>query len=516
LPRAVAGPLLAAGLLAAAMPGMAPSPCGLLVLPGLAVQCALLRRERPLWTAYWLGAVFVLAFSCSLRHVLLPGWLAIGAVGGLYFALAAWLSARLSPLFGPLAFGLALAASNWLRANMPEIPYPHGQPCHALYLWPALLGSVRWGGEALANLLLGTLVAAAVDVGRGWRLGVPPFRRASRTFALALLAAAVADVIPPPAAPLQPAVTVDVLAVEPGLHPLDAVADVGSAQAFEQRYREIIASRLVQPTLTVAGAEAKSPPDLVLWPESSLWRRALATSPVFAELHDLELHEETRLCFGGSLLGSLRRDLPVAVLVDARGNYIGHHEKQCLVPAGEFLPFVHLLPDALTAPLLDFIASAMGQPPNAVAGSVRPPLQTASGVKFGALLCYDNAFPGPAAAQVAQGARFLCVLSNEAWYRGGAELEQLLAQTVVRALETATPLVRCTTDGRTALVDSDGAVVAALAPAPAPQPAARTCRFSVHGGPGQLPSMAWLQTAMPWVVLFACLLAFRPRRLPLG
>jgi apolipoprotein N-acyltransferase len=149
----------------------------------------------------------------------------------------------------------------------------------------------------------------------------------------------------------------------------------------------------------------------------------------------------------------------------------------------------------------------MGELPNALPGAMRPPLLTANGVPVGALLCYDNAFPEIAAEQVAAGARCLCVLSNEAWYRGGGELQQLVAMAVLRALETATPVVRCTQDGLTAAIAADGRVVASLPIATAPQPAARILAVEIAPGPGRLPPMASLRAgAGPFAAAIGLLL----------
>jgi apolipoprotein N-acyltransferase len=180
---------------------------------------------------------------------------------------------------------------------------------------------------------------------------------------------------------------------------------------------------------------------------------------------------------------------------------------------------VRWLPAAAGEWLLGVFAGALGSLPQCEPGRELPPLRTAGGVPFGALLCYDNAFPGPAAAQVAQGARLLCVLSNESWYEGGAELPQLVAMSVLRALENGTPLVRCTQDGWSAVVGRDGRVLAELPLAPAPQPAARTLRASVPLGPGAPPPLAGLRAATGPLAAFglvALLVAGRRRRLPVA
>ena len=121
------------------------------------------------------------------------------------------------------------------------------------------------------------------------------------------------------------------------------------------------------------------------------------------------------------------------------------------------------------------------------------------GAPVAGLICYDNAFHQPVADAVAHGARLVCVLSNESWYRGGGELEQLAAITVVRALGCDVPFVRCTTDGMTMAVDRDGRVLAALPDAHAPQEKARSLRVAVSLGSGVLPPAAAWHPSAGWV-----------------
>ena len=128
--------------------------------------------RRPMLASYCLGVLYTGAFSWSLRHVLLPGWIAIALVGGLYTLCCAAAVRSLRPRLGaPLAFAVALAGTCWLRAEMPEIWYPHGQPCHDFWRWPWLLGVVRLGGEPLANGLLGAFAAALAVAVSGLRKG---------------------------------------------------------------------------------------------------------------------------------------------------------------------------------------------------------------------------------------------------------------------------------------------------------------------------------------------------------
>lgn len=501
----LATPVLGGLLLAAATPPAWFPGAEFLVLPGLALwYCLATDGTRPLWHSYLFGCVHMAWFSWSVRHVLLLAYGLIVILGGLYY-LAASAAVRQSGRGRLPAFAIAVGAVFWLRAVMPEICYPHGQPCHCLWSWPSLLGGVVLGGEALANLLLAALAAASVDLVRSWRLAAPPWSGARTSFLLMCvlsIASAVGGRMvlavhhgdePARTAPGPSSVTV--AAIEPGFHLMHELAAM-PRERQSARLKELLAQRLLEPTRQVLAGPA--PPELVLWPESSVFDEVT--------LADLE-RGAARLLVGALpassahlLLGANVFDgqlpTPAAVQLELpSGRVLGYHEKRHLVPGGEFQPFVAWLPQAIGDALLDAFALALGTLPQARPGSERRPLSTRSGVRFGALLCYDNAFAGPAAAQVAMGARWLCVLSNEAWYEGGGELAQLMAMTVMRALEVGAPIVRCTQDGWTGWVDGSGVLRQDLGPLPSPQPGPRILRVDVPLGPGRLPPMAWLRAS---------------------
>lgn len=492
------GCALAGGLLlAVATPPEVFPGAAFLVVAGLAAWFATATASaRPWLHSYVLGCVHMAWFSWSVRHVLLPAYVAIVLVGGLYFVLGTAAVRSLPGRLRGVGFAVAVGASFWLRAAMPEIYYPHGQPCHCLWSWPALLGSLRVGGEPLGNALLGGLAAAAVGLWRSWRVAEPAIGRALTGAGFAVGAALLATVVGwVGASPGTAAVHVTIAAIEPGVHPMDPYIGLPREQQ-RARFDELFEERLLAPTRALL-AEA-APPELILWPESSVpgalqaaeAERRQGRLPVvrFGSL------PKTRLLVGANVERA-GRDTPAAVLLSTDGRVLGHHEKRCLVPGGEFLPFVHWLPDAVREAVHEAFRSALGSAPDCAPGRSLPPLQTAAGVPFGALLCYDNAFPGPAREQVAAGARVLCVLSNEAWYRGGGELTQLVAMTVCRAIELRTPIVRCTTDGWTVAVDASGRILAELPMQPSPAPAARVLRAALPV-PAASEAPPWLPAAV--------------------
>ncbi|MBX3463333.1 MAG: apolipoprotein N-acyltransferase [Planctomycetes bacterium] len=507
--RGVALPMLGGGALAAATPPAALPGAEWLVFVGLGAWFAIARDDRrPRWHAYLLGCLHMAWFSWSIHHVLWPAYLAIVGLGGVYFVLGT-MALRAAPARRrAIGFGVVVAAAFWLRASVPAIHYPHGQPCHCLWPWPWLLGSVTVGGEPLANALLGWCAAALVELGTAWRVGQPAWTAAARRFALAVAVAAgatagggLAWAAVPAATPARARVAV----VEPGLHSFAFLR--GLPRTFEERLRQPTQGLLMDglgdlPRVPRPGDPPATPdPTLVLWPEGSL-PVTIPVEEIEAGTARLLAGKLTSLPYGPQrlLLGvTVRRDdrdTPAAVLLDlGSGRVLGHQEKRCLVPGGEFLPLLHVLPQSVVAWVRAAFERALGAMPDLEPGRALPLLATSDGIPFGSLLCYDNAFPGPAAEQVAAGARLLCVLSNESWYRGGGELTQLVAMSVVRALETATPLVRCTTDGWSVVVTADGRLADQLPLRRGVDDGPRILRSEVALGGGRLPPMAWLRRA---------------------
>ncbi|MBI5852445.1 MAG: apolipoprotein N-acyltransferase [Planctomycetes bacterium] len=473
------------GLCAGAPPSWFPG-APFLLFAGLLAFARLCRRERSARLVWIVGFLHLLWFSRSLWPVVGPGVVAIAGLGAVYGLLVrCWTRAGLRNGMPSLAFGCGVAATAWLRAHLPEIPYPHAQPCHAFHATPWLLGPVAWGGEALANLLLATLASSLGDLRSVRGRGV--------AIVLSITWAALCLLDPPRASAPSDAPASLRLAVFQSAYPLP---DLPREAEFERF------AALARATDEIAGRAAASPPSLVVWPESALPILARGSPPRLDKNLPLPLAEKTRLLAGTVL--DQRPPRAIAALLDADGRLIDWHEKLRPVPAGERLPFLCCIPEVFASPLLDFCTRIVGFRPDLEAGDPRPPLRSADGVPFAALTCFDNAFESVARRAVQDGARLLVVLSNESWYRLGAELDQMLAMSVCRALETGTPIVRSTVDGLTCAIDARGRVIAALPRGASGGP--RRLDLDVEPGPGALPPLAWLHDLVAALVLGSALL----------
>lgn len=478
------------------------------VLASLAAFYACVSSTRsPLLLGYTIGVARMAWIAWSLIPVTgLGPYVAIVLLGAVYdLLIAVWTRAG-GVRFGAVTFGAGVAATAWMRAHMPEISYPHGQAAHALFEWPALLGPVTWGGEVLANWVFASCAAAVVACVRSWRVGVPDWRGARSTLGIVAGLWLVTCVVSPPRAAHStdgdgaPRPTeLDVLLFEtgPGLH---RSVD-GRVQDNRSRYASAV---LLPATQELAGLEVADPPDMVVWPESSVPRHWVERRP------PLQLARGTQL-IGGRVIGDPDRRVEVSAALQfaSNGRVLGWHEKQEPVPAAERLPLLDIAPEWF----VEWATGIVGYEPRLGRGTERPPLIAKNGAAFAALTCFDNAFDDVARRAVASGAQLLLVVSNEVWYEQGAELDQMVAMSVFRALESGTPVARSTVDGRTLVVDARGYVTHSLPAWEGEQQAPpRTLRVDIALGPGGLGALAWLHGLFRWLAF--CALGFvllRPR-----
>jgi len=77
-------------------------------------------------------------------------------------------------------------------------------------------------------------------------------------------------------------------------------------------------------------------------------------------------------------------------------------------------------------------------------------------VKTGPLVCYEDVFSYLARDETKAGADLLVVVTNDAWYGTGGGALQHAAHSVLRAIETRRPVLRCGNDGWSGFIDQDG------------------------------------------------------------
>lgn len=157
-----------------------------------------------------------------------------------------------------------------------------------------------------------------------------------------------------------------------------------------------------------------------------------------------------------------RADHNSALLFDAEGVRRGRYSKTLLVPGGEFIPLRSILPAVVDR----WVEDAAGFLPRLAPGDGPRPFvlrrRDGSEATFATTICYENVYPGYAAAVGALDVDFVVNLSNEGWFGVSSEFDQMEAASILRAIEMRTPVVRATNTGISAIYDAYGRRVAVL------------------------------------------------------
>jgi apolipoprotein N-acyltransferase len=475
------------GLLVAAGPG-ALSGAGLPWLGVIAMGAWAAGASRPGRFAFaieWLAGSFGLGATMFWIAYVFQAALPPAAIGmGLYMAVAGWALRRLvggSALPLGVAAALAWVSVETLR-DLFEPPIGMGwlRVGHLATAWPGWLGGARvFGVEGLSF----SIVALGAGLWGAWRTQGPA-RRAELVAACAPAALVVAAgwLVPAPRVAEGPRL----LLVQP------------SIGVYEKQGRWTAQQRLNhQLELTRDGlGRASGPIDLVCWPETSApvdalgsgvadairagidfvpWRGEERWEPeLLLDWPAVERMQIGRRVFdllppGAAFScgleewvvhdGYLRRRNALGLWQREGGRdelSFASGAKQKLAPGGETVLGLERF-----ELVRGWIFEAAGYLPDFLAAERSEVLllraRDGREVHVGATVCFDNAFQGPYLETVArEPVDFFLMASNESWYRGSWELDQMIAFSKALAVMSGRALARVTNSGVSAVVGPDG------------------------------------------------------------
>ena len=194
-----------------------------------------------------------------------------------------------------------------------------------------------------------------------------------------------------------------------------------------------------------------SRPDLIIWPETATPFFFQNAYPFQPRILDLAHQIGSPLLFGSPAFdrdGRLTNYFNSAFLVSPEKKILSRYDKIHLVPFGEYAPLSGIL--GFTRDIIGAIGDF-----TAGKGVHTLPLPQAD---FGVLICYEAIFPDLTRQFVAEGARFLVNITNDAWFGRTAAPYQHLSMVTLRAVENRVPIARAANTGISALIDTSGRV----------------------------------------------------------
>lgn len=193
--------------------------------------------------------------------------------------------------------------------------------------------------------------------------------------------------------------------------------------------------------------------EFIVWPETSL--EGTFTADINRNfLQSISAVYDAPQVFGGAEVKNNK--LYVGVGLFNETGLVDSYQKNKLVPFGEFLPFQKLLggfyeDKGITALTGDF---SEGKDADKV---LILTLKNKS-FPFGANICFEALFPTIWRLQARAGAQFYVNVSNDGWFLETAAPLQHLRINVFRAIENRRPILRATTTGYNAWIDSLGEI----------------------------------------------------------
>ena len=210
---------------------------------------------------------------------------------------------------------------------------------------------------------------------------------------------------------------------------------------------------------TLAAAATK--PDLIVWPEAVTPWAVRGDDTVKAFVESLTRRAQAPLLLGSIAIeksgtpGALWFNGAFVVTPD-KGLAADYYAKRQLVAFGEFVPLRPVLGWITKfVPIGDDFSRGLDSSPLIVPLRDQP-------VVFGPLICYEDVYPQLARRSAQGGSGVLAVLTNNGWFGEGGGAYQHAAHSVLRAVETRRPVLRCGNGGWSGWIDEFGSVRATL------------------------------------------------------
>ncbi len=412
-------------------------------------------------------------------------------IAALYLALfpsfSAWILRRwfyrLSPLLHFTAFAALWVIAEWSR-TLGELAVPMVQLGHAWAPWPQIIQTAEIFGEAGLNVQVLIIAAGLLSlmqaVSSRRRGGMAPANEAPDS--IDLIGSSTTGRISPAILAIallglslfllafsgyrfylwsgwlhaqDPVDTLRVVMVQPNITQDEKIRSVTEE---DESVRMGLLEEHTRILEELVAAEVDAETDLVIFPESAYTDLLFS---VFSQNRDrvrrMMEPSGADLLTGATRVGlneemtRIERVWNSAWLIPGNQSSWVSYDKIRLVPFGENLSFFRYLP---------FIGTIVAVGEFERGESIT--LFRTHAIPFSTIICFESYFGAQTRKAVRNGAEFLVLITNDGWYRESAGPYQHHAQSILRAVETRRPFLRCAYTGISSIFDPSGRRVAGL------------------------------------------------------
>lgn len=404
-------------------------------------------RSQALGYSLIAGVVFF-GFSMHwLTNVTPVGWILLALMESVYFALFGWLAyegihSRRSLVFRIIWIGLAWTATEIFRSEMPVFGFGWNLLAYSQASYPVMIQSANIFGAYGVGFLIVLVNNCIFELLAPKKIRKRGVSAALFTAVLLMLGAMLfyGDRILAQEKKPEEYLRVSVLQ---GNIPQSVKWQVMAKEKILEIY-----GKLTQ-------LAALEQPDLIVWPEASF--PGYFNQDIQAgQVSSLAQEVGTPLLVGGLHWVDDDEVYNSAYALAKDGAWVQRYDKLRLVPFGEYIPFRVLLG------WLTPVADALGIS-NFSAGKDPVIFRWAREEwPFGVLICFEDVFMDLARTLADRDAKFLIVITNDAWFgKTGAPFQHLQAS-IFRAVENGVAVVRAANTGVSAFISHQGRVLATV------------------------------------------------------
>ena len=256
--------------------------------------------------------------------------------------------------------------------------------------------------------------------------------------------------------------SVDVLIAQPNFDPYEKF------RSLSQKEQTGILLDIVDSTLQAGGNRE----GLIIAPETftgDIWLNDVTDSPTWKSLQAyLQGYPKANILFGASTYEMFRQRSAPSILArggdgrwienhnsafvtDASGRYDLFHKSK-LVVGTELTPYPKFFVP-IDNRLGGLMGRCIGQPEISTMNYVSA---DSTAIPFGCAICYESVYPEYCTGYVRKGARFMTVITNDAWWGDTPGYRQHASYSSLRAIELRRDIARCGNTGISAFINQRG------------------------------------------------------------